>query len=180
VQAGDGEAATRSHVLEGHSLLPLLRSKKGQKQSDSSLVWRDHAISEYDFSMVPIRETLGLSVDECRWYVVVDEHWKCVFFTGNFRPVLFDLKNDPDELNDLGDSEDPVHIEVMQQMAARHHQWLERNSQRATLSDKKIRDMTGKSRRRGVVLGIYEASEEQEALFERYRGKVEADYTKVD
>ena len=98
----------------------------------------------------------------------------------SFRPVLFDLENDPDELNDLGESENPVHIEVIQKMAERHHQWLSRVSQRATLSDEKIKNMTGKSMRRGVVLGVYEASEEQEPLFEKYRGKAEQDFTKVD
>ena len=61
VQAGDGEAAKRRHVLEGHSLLPLLRQVSVEKSSDSSSTWRDHAISEYDFSMVPIRDVLGLT-----------------------------------------------------------------------------------------------------------------------
>ncbi|MBR9763843.1 MAG: sulfatase-like hydrolase/transferase, partial [Rhodobacteraceae bacterium] len=50
------------HVLEGHSLLPLLRGEGG---------WdRDRVICEYDFAATPLADRLGLSVREAVLFMV--------------------------------------------------------------------------------------------------------------
>ncbi len=181
-----GEATSNGlgHILEGQSLLPFIRdfsdkSIKDKSHSASlSTSSREFAISEYDFSMIPVRQSLDLSVDDCRWYVVVDKRWKYIAFTAaRFRPILLDLQNDPNEFNDLGGSTREEHVQVMALMESRLRQWQQRNTQRATMSDEKIITSAGKSLRRGVVLGIYEVGEEQEELFSKYRGRVEQDYT---
>jgi len=178
IHAGPSAVANQNHILEGHSLLPYIRGLEDASQSsETQPVNREYAVSEFDFSLTPVRESLGLTIDQCRWYVIIDQRWKYVAFTGDFRPVLFDLDNDPDELDDLGDSQQVEHREVINRMESRLREWFERNSQRTTLSDEQIRDKTGKSVRQGVVLGIYEASDEQEPLFAHYRGKVKKDYT---
>ncbi len=174
-----GEAASEKlgHILEGRSLLPFIHKASADQALDSGSV-REYAISEYDFSMIPVRQTLGLAVDDCRWYVVIDKRWKYIAFTAeHFRPMLFDLENDAEEFNDLGGSELAEHVQVMALMEARLLQWHQRNTQRVTMSDEKILGSAGKSARRGVVLGYYEAGQEQEELFSKYRGKVERDYT---
>ncbi len=87
------------HIVEGRSLKPLLR---GQKPLD----WRPVAISEYDYSMLDSRRTLGRKPDECRLFMVFDGRFKYVHAPG-FRPMLWDLQTDPNEYRDLGD--DPEH-----------------------------------------------------------------------
>lgn len=178
--SGEASSAKLGHILEGQSLLPFIRSVvANKKEAENSLASaREFAISEYDFSMIPVRQALGLSVDECRWYVVIDKRWKYIAFTAEqFKPILLDLQNDPDEFNDLGSSTTEEHQQVMAIMEKRLQQWQQRNTQRATMPDEKIVASVGKSLRRGVVLGYYEVGEEQEELFSEYRGTVEQDYT---
>jgi len=62
-------------------------------------------------------------------------------------------------------------------MAQRLQHWLQRNTQRATMPDTNIKASIGKSIRRGVVLGIYEANAEQEDYFSKYRGTAVSDFT---
>ena len=38
---------------------------------------------------------------DCQSYMVADKNWKYIYAPG-YPPVLFDLKKDPCELNDLG------------------------------------------------------------------------------
>ena len=175
MHTGEASSEALAHILEGRSLLPYLHGLSG---AGDTFTPREYAISEYDFSMTPIGNALGLPVDDCRWYVVIDKRWKYIAFTAaQFRPILLDLQTDPDEYNDLGGSQDATHVEVMALMEKRLQQWHQRNTQRATMSDQAIRASTGKSLRRGVVLGHYEAAEEQEELFSKYRGSVDYDYT---
>ena len=70
--------------------------------------WREYAISEYDYATRYARLDLGIE-ENARLIMVCDKRWKYVHCEG-FRPMLFDLENDPQELNDLG--ADPDHEEV--------------------------------------------------------------------
>jgi arylsulfatase A-like enzyme len=82
------------HRLEGRSLIPLLHGENPD--------WRRYAISEYDYAFqAPARERLGQPIDRCRMTMVRSERWKYLAYDG-FRPQLFDLLNDPQELRDLG------------------------------------------------------------------------------
>lgn len=74
--------------------MPLLR---GERPAD----WRHCVFSEYDYSMQDVRGYLGLSVDKCRLFMAFDGRWKYVHAPG-FRPMLFDLENDPQECIDRG------------------------------------------------------------------------------
>lgn len=81
--------------VEGNSLLPLLRAPAPVQD------WREFAISEIDYSDRGARYVLGLHHYECRATMVCNSHWKYVYYQG-FPHQLFDLEQDPDELNDLG------------------------------------------------------------------------------
>ncbi|HEV2363726.1 MAG TPA: alkaline phosphatase family protein [Caulobacteraceae bacterium] len=65
--------------------------------------WRSEAHFEFDFrdveDMAAERE-LGLTLETCNLAAVVGERWKYVHFAG-LPPLLFDLANDPGELNNL-------------------------------------------------------------------------------
>jgi arylsulfatase A-like enzyme len=150
------------HILEGRSLMPWLRGETPE--------WRDHAISEYDYSATPMAVKLGVAPRDARLFMVTDGRWKFMHAEGCFRPMLFDLQNDPDEFIDLGDS--PDHAEVIALMYDRLGRWGRRMSQRVTRSDEDIAAMRGKSRRKGVLLGVFEAGDVDAELTAKYRGKV--------
>ncbi|MFV0383959.1 sulfatase-like hydrolase/transferase [Paracoccus sp. (in: a-proteobacteria)] len=151
-----------AHILEGESLLPVLRGKATGTR-------RDFAICEYDYSVTPTAAQLGLSVREAVIFMVADKHWKLIHFEGGFRPILFDLKNDPQELTDLGDS--PEHEAVIRQMYDKLFRWTRRTAQRTTRSEAQLMEMRGKSRRRGVVIGIYDENDAPLELTVRYRNR---------
>jgi len=82
------------HILEGRSLMPLLRGKAPPD-------WRKVAISEYDYSMQDVRLKLNQPIEQCRLFMVFDGRWKYIHASG-FRPMLYDLESDPQELTDRG------------------------------------------------------------------------------
>lgn len=123
IEAVEGEAPR--HVLEGRSLLPLLH---GEKVDD----WRHYAISESEYATrAPIWD-LGVEPHEARAPMVRTADWKYVFHE-KFRPELFDLNNDPEELNDLG--EDPAYETVRAELKEMMFESLRRRKTRTTVPD---------------------------------------------
>ncbi len=100
--------------VEGCSLMPLLRSKR--KPHD----WREFAISEIDYSDRGPRTLLAQPPYECRAVMLRGERWKYIYYNG-FRPQLFDLNKDPQELNDLGD--DPDYAGIQDNLLRRLIRW---------------------------------------------------------
>ncbi len=165
------EAAASSvpdHIVEGRPLQPFLH---GKPPTD----WRSYAISEFDYATTPMAEGLGVSPRDARLFMVVDARWKMMHAEGGFRPMLFDLESDPEELNDLG--ADPAYDDVIDRMYDHLGEWARRMSQRTTLSDDQIKAMRGKSLRKGILIHLYDGSEVDPELTERVRGKAEADFT---
>ncbi|MDQ2095523.1 sulfatase-like hydrolase/transferase [Rhodalgimonas zhirmunskyi] len=150
------------HILEGESLLPILHGEARETK-------RDYVICEYDYSASPIADMLGVGVREATMFMVADKRWKLMHFEGGFRPMLFDLENDPDELNDLGESED--HQEVITEMYDKLFAWSRRTSQRTTRSEEQLLKMRTGSRGRGIVLGVYDENDTPLELTVRYRGR---------
>lgn len=168
VEAAGGEVP--DHILEGRSLLPWLR---GETPS-----WRDFAISEYDYSATPQAVALGVRPRDARLFMVFDGRYKLMHAEGGFRPMLFDLKTDPDEFVDLakGDAHQ-AEIDRLYDMLAT---WGRRMSQRVTRSDADIIAMRGKSITKGILPFLYDGSEVPEALTEKMRGPVRQVYDRDD
>ncbi len=160
VDVAGGEVA--NHILEGHSLLPILH---GQVQE----VPRDVVICEYDYSASPIAERLNASVRDAVMFMVANKRWKLIHCEGGHRPILFDLENDPQELIDLGDSAD--HAKVIAEMYEHLFAWTRRPSQRTTRSEQQLIEMRSKSRGRGIVLGVYDENEMPLDLTVKYRNR---------
>ena len=80
--------------VEGQTLMPLLRG-------DANVFERDYAVSEIDYSDRGPRALLGLEPYQCRATMVCNQQWKYIHHQ-QFEAQLFDLKNDPGELTDLG------------------------------------------------------------------------------
>lgn len=161
LEVAGGEPA--GHILEGRSLMPLLQ---GETPED----WRDFAISEYDYATSPASIKLGVAPRDARLFMVTDDRWKFVHAEGGFRPMLFDLQNDPQEYFDLGASAD--HAQIIALMYERLGKWGRRMSQRVTLSDADIAETRGKAQRKGILLGVFDGADVDDALTVKYRGPV--------
>lgn len=152
------------HIVEGRSLLPFVHGKTPEG-------WRDFAISEYDYSTTSMAANLKLAPSDARIFMVATPEWKFIHFEGGFRPMLFDLVNDPDELVDLGKTD--THADVISDLYDKLFTWSRRQSQRTTISDTQIlhHRNAGGSERRGILIGVYSASETAPENLIRYTGK---------
>ncbi|WOI55812.1 sulfatase-like hydrolase/transferase [Palleronia sp. LCG004] len=159
VEAAGGDVP--DHILEGRSLLPILHGKDDPA--------RDFVVCEYDYSASPIAERLGVSVRDGVMFMVGTTRWKLIHFEGGFRPILFDLTEDPDELVDLG--ADPAHEEVRAEMYGHLFTWARRLSQRTTRSAEQLRSMRRASSRKGVMIGIYDENDVPLELTTKYRDR---------
>jgi hypothetical protein len=130
--------------------------------------WRDFVISEYDYSVTPMRTALGVSADDARLFMVYDGRYKLIHAEGGFRPMLFDTLNDPDEFFDLGGK--PGHEAVLAELYEKLARWGRRNAQRVTRSDEDIEAMRGASARKGILPFLVDGSEVPEELTSKYRG----------
>ncbi|GHF35869.1 sulfatase-like hydrolase/transferase [Seohaeicola zhoushanensis] len=162
VEAAGGEVP--GHILEGRSLLPILRG-------EASDTGRDVVICEYDYSASPIAAKLNASPREAVMFMVANRKWKLVHCEGGHRPILFDLENDPSELVDLGASEAPEHVAAVEEMYDHLFRWTRRVSQRTTRSEAQLLEMRSKSGRRGVVLGVYDETDVPLELTVKYRDR---------
>lgn len=159
VEAAGGKVP--AHIIEGRSLIPWLHGETPE-------TWRDYVISEYDYSVTPMRTTLGVSTDDARLFMVFDGRYKLIHAEGGFRPMLFDTETDPDEFHDLGGQ--PEHEAIIAQLYDKLAHWGRRNSQRVTRSDDDIASMRGASARKGILPFLVDGSEVPVELTERYRG----------
>ena len=160
VDVAGGQSAQLDHILEGASLLPLLR---GQDQR------RDHAFCEYDFSMTPLARRLDLDTAEARLFMVTDGRFKLIEFGAGIRPMLFDLQDDPDELDDLGQS--AAHADVIARLSGVLKTWAHRPAQRTTITKDTLIQTRTKRSTKGVILGAYDATDTDADLTEKYRNR---------
>jgi hypothetical protein len=102
-------------------------------------------------------------------FMVADWRWKLIHFEGGYRPMLFDMEADPQELVDLGAS--AAHEEVIAEMYDKLFAWTRRQSQRTTRSEAQLIEMRTKSRGRGVIVGVYDENDTPLELTVKYRGR---------
>ncbi|MCO4826086.1 MAG: sulfatase-like hydrolase/transferase, partial [Amylibacter sp.] len=165
VEAAGGEVP--DHIIEGRSLIPWLNGETPD--------WRTYAISEYDYSATPQAAKLGVVPRDARLFMVFDGRYKLMHSAAGFRPMMFDLQEDPEEFHDIGES--PDHQDIRDKLFAHLHEWGLRMSQRVTKSEHDIKNMGGRSMRRGILPFMYDGSEVPEELTVKYRGPAPADYT---
>jgi arylsulfatase A-like enzyme len=130
------------HRLEGRSLMPLLRG--GEAGS-----WRDMAFSEADYSFLEAGTILNVGATGGRAFMALGERWKYIHYE-NFRPQLFDMDNDADELHDLGESAE--HADVRADMHERLFQWLRNRRTRTSMDDESVVKRAGK-KPKGLKIG---------------------------
>jgi len=166
IEAAGGKVP--DHIVEGRSLEPWLFGETPER-------WRQYAISEYDYSATPQCVELGLEPRDARLFMVFDGRFKMMHAEGGFRPMLFDLQNDPEEFHDLAKGD--AHQDDIDRLYGHLAEWGRRMSQRVTRSDDDIRASRGASLRRGILPFMVDGSEIDEALLSKYKGKAKRRYT---
>jgi arylsulfatase A-like enzyme len=119
-----------AHVIEGRSLHPFLRGEVPAK-------WREAAFSEYDYAIKEAGRVLGQGLRECKLYMVRTHRWFAMF-APPFRPMLFDLHSDPDELNDLG-AAPPAG--VIEELKGHLLTWALKRKSATTVSESQIEEL---------------------------------------
>nr|WP_302474196.1 sulfatase-like hydrolase/transferase [Roseococcus sp. MDT2-1-1] len=132
------------HVMEGRSLLPLLR---GEERAE----WRGFAISELDWTFRGARRRLGLPTGQHRAFMIRDRDWKYVHWTSGMPPQLFDLRADPEEFHDLGRA--PEQEAVRARMREALWDWASRLKCRTTLTWAEAEFRTDRHKAVGVFYG---------------------------
>ncbi len=139
---------SRPHILEGRSLLPLLRGETPE--------WREFCVSEYDYSTRDSRRAVGVDQGDARLAMIFDGRWKYIHVE-KMRPMLFDLETDPDELTDLGN--DPAHRGQIERMRNLHFEWTRRHHARITRSAETVEEMTNDREPPGIMIGYRDKAE---------------------
>jgi arylsulfatase A-like enzyme len=111
--------------IEGCSLMPLLRSQTAPAS------WRGYSVSEIDYSERGARTLLNLNPYDSRALMIREKRWKYIHHN-RFRPQLYDLREDPQELVDLG--EDPACRKVRRSMQQLLVDWRRRLKPRVGVS----------------------------------------------
>ncbi len=163
-------ATVPDHILEGSSLSPWLHGQTPE--------WRQAVISEYDYSVTPMRTTVGVSERDARLFMVFDGRYKLIHAEGGLRPMLFDLQEDPDEFYDLAQTEG--HAEELDRLYDLLARWGRRMSQRVTRSEADLAAMRGRSLRRGILPFLKDGTEVPPDLTEKYRRPVSQNHLETD
>jgi arylsulfatase A-like enzyme len=139
------------HVIDGRSLRPLLF---GARPPD----WRTHVVCEYDYAFQDARIALATPPRDAWLRMIFDGRWKYVLAEG-YRPMLFDLRTDPHELEDLGAS--PAHAAERARMHEALFDWARRPRQRVTVSDGTIESTEVQARiaEGGILIGFWDEAE---------------------
>jgi len=146
------------HILDGHSLMDTL---SGTRQSDP----RRYVIAEYDYSFIEPRLALDMPSRACWLRMVFDGRYKYIH-AEHFRPMLYDLQTDPNELTDLGNN-----AEYANECARLHEAlfaWARQPRQRTTVSDDTIESINVQERlvENGILIGFWDEAELENALRE--------------
>ena len=161
IEAAGGKVP--DHIVEGRSLMPWLHGEIKP--------WRKYVISEYDYSATSQAAKLGIAPRDARLFMIFDGRYKMMHAEGGFRPMLFDLKEDPEEYHDLAKGQ--THQNEIDRLYVDLGSWGRRLSQRVTKSDEDIVVSRGGSLRRGILPFLADGSEVDPELLKKYTGKVE-------
>lgn len=162
VDAAGGDAKALDHVLEGKSLMPILHGKQDGP-------FREYAFCEYDYSSTPLSKAINLNSRDARTFMVTDGEWKLIYFGDAFRPMLFSLKDDPNELRDL--AADGSYADTIERLMKALRYWAMRPGARTTISNQKIDTLGTTVGRTGIVLGTFHEDDVDEQLTQCYRGR---------
>ncbi len=126
------EITPPTHRMEGRSLLAQIRGQQDH-------VAREFTVGSLDYAYREARTFLKRNVFECNGLMVRDDRYKYIHWQG-FRPQLFDLQEDPDELRDLG--EDKALQSVQSRMREMLFDWYGERRRRTTETEEQAVERT--------------------------------------
>lgn len=130
------------HVLEGKSLLPLLY---GGLTNNRSAVY-----AELDYAFYDASRDLGVKPRDARAVMVRTKDWKLVHYDG-FPPQVYDLVNDPMELEDCG--ENPSASKRRNELYGLLFDWMRERKNRVALTDAASMTLSNRMKAREILIG---------------------------
>jgi arylsulfatase A-like enzyme len=106
-------------------------------------------------------------MDDCRLIMVHDGRWKYIHAEG-FRPMLYDLQSDPQELFDLG--ADPAHQDVRDRLEKVMNHWARHPRNRTTITDEDFRKTAENELDGGFYIGFWDQADVNDAEAEGFSG----------
>jgi len=144
------------HILDGQSLRPLLFGEGDRPD-------RPYVVCEYDYSFQDARRTLDTPARQAWLRMIYDGRYKYMLAEG-YRPMLFDLHEDPDEYHDLGAS--AAHADVRARLHETLFEWARQPRQRNTIPDATIESTAVQERiaESGILIGYWDEAELEKAM----------------
>lgn len=131
--------------VEGRSLLPLLHGE--------ATIWREFIVNEFDFSFrTGTRRALHQPLKRCGMFTLRDHDWKYVHWDG-FAPMLFNLKDDPQEFFDLGT--DSSHACILSWYRTKLCEWLLGRKRYTTATNAFVDGWLKEERFSGMDIGVW-------------------------
>jgi len=130
------------HRVEGRNLIPLLNNPQ--------LQWRNKVYSELDYSYRKARLILGRTPENSRGWAIRDDKWYYVYWM-DLPEQLFDMENDPMQMQDLGQSQ--THEGIRSEFRADLLNWFTHLKRRTTVSYPQVEKATDAYKQAGVFYG---------------------------
>jgi hypothetical protein len=122
--------------------------------------WREAVFSEYDYAHQPMIRELGKKPGETGMTMIFDGRLKLVQIDG-YRPILYDLAEDPEEFFDRGG--DPAYSSEIQRLQKMLLDWALSRKHRVTKSNRAIEDYNDRhlQLKAGIYIGYWDEEEVQ-------------------
>ena len=131
--------------IEGNSLLPFTRGIDTPDQI------REYTLSQIDYSDRGPRVSLNIHPYDCRAHMIRNKEWKYILHE-KFRPQLYNMKNDPEEFIDLGDS--PEYASVRDEMHEKIFSWFRKRLIRTEMDYDSLFEMgVERDEKMGILIG---------------------------
>jgi arylsulfatase A-like enzyme len=131
--------------VEGNSLLSFTRGIDTPDQI------REYTLSQIDYSDRGPRVSLNIHPYDCRAHMIRNKEWKYILHE-KFRPQLYNMKNDPEEFIDLGDS--PEYASVRDEMHEKIFSWFRKRLIRTEMDYDSLFEMgVERDEKMGILIG---------------------------
>ena len=131
--------------VEGNSLLSFTRGIDTPDQI------REYTLSQIDYSDRGPRVSLNIHPYDCRAHMIRNKEWKYILHE-KFRPQLYNMKHDPEEFIDLGDS--PEYASVRDEMHEKIFSWFRKRLIRTEMDYDSLFEMgVERDEKMGILIG---------------------------